>query len=157
MRRLFGKLRHLPRIIWLGLAYGDAAEDVTQGRYPEARRKLLRIQERSPQAAEALAPVSLLLSLVHLRLGDVVAAAEMAHEGIVQARSLGGFISPAERAYMSYAGKLIYERATQLNGQPMMIDVAVRLEDLRLDRVRALIRNLFPLAEFVPTEGSSVH
>jgi len=143
----------LPRIIRSSMAYTAASNDVRAGRYLAAKKKLQGIYERDWPILEPPAPDCLLLALVYLKLGHMPAAAEMALEGVRQASQIVRYVDPVDRDYMRYVGKVIYEKAMA----PLQVDVGVEREDLRLDRVRSLLLEAFPLEALEGPSGGALH
>lgn len=143
----------LPRFIRMLMAYTAASADIRAGRYLAAKEKLQGVYERDWPKLEPPAPHCLLLAFVYLKLGHMPAAAEMALEGVRQASQIVRYVDPVDRDYMRYVGKVIYEKAMP----PLQVDVGVEREDLRLDRVRPLLLEEFPLEALEGASGSAQH
>lgn len=155
MRGALVKLWYLPTVFRLGLLYADAVGNVRDRRFEEAKAKLIRIRERSPRQLGIPAPATLLLAFVYLRTGNLISAADVALEGVGQVERLK-FLKPPERAYLSYAGKLIYECATSMTGEPRALHLGIGIADLKLEEVRPEIKDSLPLAELAAT-GQPIH
>jgi len=159
-RRLFHVLRNFSRYFRISVTGIGALSDVRRHKYARAEKGLLRVYELLPPGEEPALVVSLAMCLVSLRLGNPAAAAELSLKAIRQAKVPGALIgaSAAERDYLRYYGKLIYEEATRLDGTPMTIDVGIQSEaDLDLDKVGARIRSDYPLSVVQPPSAHTLH
>ena len=127
--------------------YADAVADVGREHYGLAEKRLVAFQGLLPPEEHSVAPATLLLSLVYIRLGRFHDSAEMALKAIRQARSISSLVKQVDIDYMLYVGKVIYERAVFLADAPRIIDVGVTQEELRIDRVRLELTEQFPINE----------
>ncbi len=150
-------LRHVPAIVRMAITMVDAAEDVAQEDYIGAERKLLRIYGFAPPGAVERSPTNLLMALVSLRLGNPSAAAELAPLAVEHLSNLRTFANSAERAYMRYAGRLIYEEATRQLGSPKSLDVGIDYDDLDIGKVRSSIRDAYPVRRSVTQDQRQLH
>ncbi|WP_156400554.1 hypothetical protein [Caulobacter sp. Root655] len=85
------------------------------------------------------------MAVVSLRLGNFQVAADLAPTAVSSIGSLRVSANPAERAYLQYAGRLVFEEATRRLGAPKTINVSVDYEDLDVRRVRDSLKNAFPV------------
>jgi hypothetical protein len=142
---IIGKLKYVPAVVRMGIDMVEAAGDVAQQDYVAAEQKLLRIYRVAPPGAVERSPTNLLMALVSLRLGNPSVAAELAPLAIDNIGNLMVSANHAERAYMRYAAKLIYEEATQQLGAPKSLDAGVDYDDLDVRRVSRRIRDTYPV------------
>lgn len=139
-------LRYLPRLARLSMAYEDAGDDVAQGRFADAEKKLLLAYDLRPPDLDMPPYIDLLMALVSLRLGHAGVAADLARGA---ARWLGvtwAYANARERAYLKYFARLVYEAARRMEGTPMTIDVGVQFDDIDVTKVRASLRSKFDIA-----------
>jgi len=138
-------LRHVPTFIRMAAELVEAQEDVARQDYLAAERRLVRIYSLAPPGAVERVPTNLLMALVSLRLGNPSAAVHLAPSGVSHVGSLRAFANPAERAYLQYAGKLIFEEATRQLGEPKTLDIGLEFDDLDVERVRRSLREAYPV------------
>lgn len=151
------KLKDLPAAVRMAITMVGAAENVSRKDYPAAQQKLLHIYSFAPPGAVERSTINLLMALVSLRLGNPAVAAELAPVAVEHLKNLRAFANPAERAYMRYAGKLIYEEATEQLGSPKRLDVGVDYENLDIARVRNSIRDTYPVRRAVALNQRQLH
>jgi hypothetical protein len=150
-------LKYLPAIMRMGFEIVQTAEDVAEKDYLAAERRLLRIYAIAPPGAVERSTTNLLMALVSLRLGNPTVAAELAPLAVENLRNLSAFANPSERAYMRYAGKLIFEEATRQLGSPKNLDVGVAYEDLDMGRVRSAIRDAYAVRRSGTKDQPQLH
>jgi hypothetical protein len=66
-------------------------------------------------------------------------------------------LKPAERGYLLYYAKGLYERAMYLSGAPMTIDVKVKYEDIDLAKIGAWLSDTFPLGAPADEGARQIH
>jgi hypothetical protein len=160
LRRMPSALWHLPTIVCVSVGLTDAQNDVARQDYLSAERRLLRVYSlanRMPPWAIKATLANLLMALVCLRLGNPQAAADLAPTAIGSVRSLRASANAGERAYLSYAGRLIYEEATRQLGSPGSLDIGVEYEDLDISKVRRRIRSAFPVTRSLRAAPPQLH
>lgn len=150
-------LRHLPTIIRMAAEVVEAQEDVIRRDYVAAERRLVRVYTMAPPGTVELSTTNLLMALVSLRLGNPSAAADLAPIAVSHVGSLRAFANKAERAYLQYAGRLIFEEATRQLGHPKTINVGVEFEDLDIRRVRPVLRDTYPVSRSPSQDVQKLH
>lgn len=139
-------LQHMPAVFRMAYELVEAQADVARQDFRAAERRLVRIYDMHlPRRALERSPADLLMALVFLRLGNPEAAAKLAPDAVRQVGSIRKWANPIERAYLRYAGRLIFEEATDQLGAPMTLDVGVDYEDLDIERVSSSFRDAFPV------------
>jgi hypothetical protein len=121
----------------------EAQADVAKYDYLAAERRLLRVYGLAPPGAVERSSTNLLMALISLRLGNPQAAAELAPTAVAHVGSLRVYANPSERAYLKYAGRLIFEEATRQLGAPKTLSVGVDYEDLDMRKVRNSLRDTY--------------
>jgi hypothetical protein len=146
------RLGNLPRILWnfpgivrMSVQLAEAQDEVAKRDYLAAERRLLRVYRSAPPGLNGGTLVNLLMALVCLRLGRPQAAADLIPTAVGHIRSLRALANEAERAYLSYAARLIYEEATRQLGSPKSLDVGVEYDDLDVSKVSARFRAAYPV------------
>lgn len=160
MRRIRHVLLNLPRYIRIVAAHVDGMGEVRRHRYARAEKKLLKVYELLPPGEQATLVTNLAMCLVSLRLGNPATAAELSLKAIRQASFARPLMTgtAADRDYLRYYAKLIYEAATLQVGTPMTIDVGVESEaDLDLANVRAFLKQDYPLTVVQPPPAHTLH
>lgn len=143
VRYLLRFIWHLPTNLRVAIDLAEATEDAARGHFLAAEKRLLRVFGLSVPGSLGRTPAHLLLALVSLRLGNVAAAAELAPVGVAHVASLRKYANTAERDYLAYVGKLLFEEATEKLDRPATLTISVRYEDLRLEHVRSELTDVF--------------
>jgi len=150
-------LKYLPAMVRMMTELVDAQQDAARENYLSAERRLVRIYGLAPPGAVERSTTNLLMALVSLRLGNLQAAADLAPTAVSHVGSLRAFANPAERAYLQYVGRVIFEEATRRLGAPKTFDVGVDYEDLDIRRVRASLRDAYPIHRPDNTVAPQIH
>jgi hypothetical protein len=138
-------LQNLPRNLRTAVLYVGAVQDVSRNDYLKAERKLLGIYAHSPAGEDPRPVITVLMSLVNLRLGHFIVSSEFALNAINQLWTRKANLRRDERGYLLYYVKGLYERATYLSGEAKTIDVKVKYEDIDLTTIRPWLSDTFPL------------
>lgn len=150
-------LKYVPALVRMVVEVVEAQEDAAQLNYLAAERRLLRVYGMAPPGAVERSTTNLLMALVSLRLGNAEAAAELAPAAISHVGSLRVFANSAERDYLRYAGRQIYEEATRQLGKPDSLDVGVEYGDLDVQKVRSALRDAYPVVRPPATVAQQIH
>ena len=142
----------------MALKVVDAQAYAAQQNDSAAERLIIQVYEMDiPEQLRQRSTAELLLALVSLRLGKPQVAADRAPIGVRNIGMLGSYVNPTERAYLKYAGRLIYEEATDQLGEPMTIDVGVEFDNLDARKVRSALRDAFPVYRSRYSDTPSTH
>ncbi len=143
--KVLGNLKHLPAAIRISVELVRAQAEAARGDFSAAERRLVRIYGLAPQEMLEHSTTNLLMALVALRLGNPGVAADLAPSAVSHVGCLRVSANGAERAYLSYAGRLIFEEATEQLGAPKTLNVGVEFDDLDVRRVRGSLRAAYPV------------
>lgn len=142
---VLGNLKHIPALLRMVFELVEAQGEAAAENFLAAERRLIRVYGLAPPGAVERSTTNLLMALVSLRLGNPKVAADLAPSAVSHVGNLRVFANGAERAYLRYSGRLIYEEATHQLGAPKSLDVGVEYADLDVRRVRSSLRDAYPV------------
>jgi len=150
-------LKHVPAAVRMMSELVDAQRDAAQHDYLGAQTRLARVYDLAPPGAVGRSTTNLLMALVSLRLGNPQVAADLAPTAVQNVCSLRSYANKAERRYLSFVGKLIYEEATTQLGMPTTLNVGVEYDEVDAQRVRKELRNAYPINQSLDEASVQAH